>query len=100
MAGTSHIADLPPLPLAGEGRAEGIAPHAPTRPEVIETALTLPSPASGRGFDGGLAAEMTAIGIAARAAARLLATAKSSAKATALREAAAAIRAGRDDILA
>jgi glutamate-5-semialdehyde dehydrogenase len=65
----------------------------------METALTLPSPA-GRGFDSALAAEMNAIGAAARAAVRQLATATPGSKTVALGEAAAAIRAARADILA
>jgi glutamate-5-semialdehyde dehydrogenase len=51
-------------------------------------------------FGGDLAAEMDAIGAAARAAARRLGTATSDSKITALREAAAAIRAAEADILA
>jgi glutamate-5-semialdehyde dehydrogenase len=65
----------------------------------MDTALTLPSP-EGRGFDSVLAGEMNAIGTAARAAARRLATVTSDSKTTALREAAAAIRAAKTDILA
>ncbi len=54
----------------------------------------------GNEFGGDLAAEMDAIGAAARAAARRLGTATSDSKITALREAAAAIRAAETDILA
>jgi glutamate-5-semialdehyde dehydrogenase len=87
----------PPLP-PGEGRGEGAASRRPA-PEHAEAALTLPSP-GGRGFQGNLAADMNAIGVAARAAARQLATASPAAKTTALREAAAAIRGAASDILA
>src|SRR5713226_4192054 len=62
--------------------------------------LEFPSPAAGRGFQGDLAAEMQAIGVAARAAARQLAIAPAVMKVRALREAAAAIRAATADILA
>src|SRR5260221_7107600 len=88
----------PPLP-PGEGRGEGVAPRSPTHPEAMDTGLTLPSP-GGRGFDSALAGEMNAIGTAARAAARRLRPAASDSKTTALREAAAAIRAAKTDILA
>src|SRR5260221_5453157 len=98
MAGTSRAAGLP-RPPAGEGRGEGVAPESPAPPEQTDTALTLPSP-EGRGFESVLAGEMNAIGTAARAAARRLATVTSDSKTTALREAAAAIRAAKTDILA
>src|SRR5260221_3126408 len=98
MAGTSRAAGLP-RPPAGEGRGEGVAPESPAPPEQMDTALTPPSP-EGRGFDSVLAGEMNAIGTAARAAARRLRPAASDSKTTALREAAAAIRAARTDILA
>src|SRR5260221_1025527 len=98
MAGTSRAAGLPLLP-SGEGRGEGVAPESPAPPEQMNTALPLPSP-GGRGFDGVVAGEMNAIGTAARAAARRLATVTSDSKTTALREAAAAIRAAKTDILA
>jgi glutamate-5-semialdehyde dehydrogenase len=98
MAGTRRAAELPPLP-PGEGPGEGVAPHSPAPPEQTNTALSLPSP-GGRGFESALAAEMNAIGAAARAAARRLAIATSDSKTTALREAAGAIRAARTDILA
>jgi glutamate-5-semialdehyde dehydrogenase len=86
MAGLRRTAGLPPLPLASG---------------------TKPSPAKGkdgaggkRAFDSALAEQMQAIGVAARAAARQLATTNSADKSKALRQAAAAIRAGKDDILA
>src|SRR5260221_11273379 len=87
----------PPLP-SGEGRGEGVAPESPAPPEQMDTALTLPSP-EGRGFESVLAGEVNAIGTAARAAARRLATATPDSKTMALPEAAAAIRAARTDIL-
>jgi lysophospholipid acyltransferase (LPLAT)-like uncharacterized protein len=44
--------ELPPLPLAGEGRGEGMPrPHQSAAVELSAAALTLPSPASGRGGD-------------------------------------------------
>src|SRR5260370_5228754 len=110
-----------PRPPPGEGRGEGSAPQSPAPSEKVDTALTLPSPGgrglnsesspggrglnsgsspAGRGFDSVLAGEMDALGAAARAAARQLATATSDSKITALREAAVAIRAAKNDILA
>ena len=65
----------------------------------MDTARTLPSP-GGRGLNSALVVEMQAIGIAARAASRQLAIATSDSKTTALRAAAAAIRAGKAEILA
>src|SRR5882672_6194262 len=80
--GTSRIADLPTLPLAGEGRGKGASRSAAAR------------------IEGALGEQMQGIGLAARAAARQLATASSTNKTLARREAAAAIRAGKIEILA
>jgi glutamate-5-semialdehyde dehydrogenase len=80
MAGLRRTAGLPPLPLAGGAKS--------------------PAPGKRRAPDGALAEQMRAIGRAARAAARQLATATSDSKTTALRQAAAAIRAGKAEILA
>jgi glutamate-5-semialdehyde dehydrogenase len=86
-----------PAPLVGEGRSEGYAATMQAAP------LTLPptaGPSLARKGRGDLAAEMHSIGIAARAVARELAIANNADKTTALREAAAAIRAAQADILA
>src|SRR5260221_3777520 len=86
MAGLRRTAGLPPLPLAGSAKPS---------PAKAKDA------ASGRrDFDSALAAQMQAIGSAARAASRQLATAASADKSKALRQAAAAIRAGKAEILA
>jgi glutamate-5-semialdehyde dehydrogenase len=101
MAGSSRIADPPPLPLAAEGPGESRAPRSSSeRTKHAESTLAQPSPASGRGLQGNLAAEMQAIGVAARAAARALANAASASKVAALRAAATAIRDATADILA
>src|SRR5882724_7044158 len=101
MAGTKRVANFPPLPLAGEGRGEGCAPRPLAAPsEQADSALTLPSPAGGRGLKEDLAEQMQAIGLAARAAARELATVSAGRKTAALHEAAGAIRAAAADILA
>src|SRR5947208_3924371 len=85
MAGLRRTAGLPPLPLAGGAKPPPKAKDAaPGR----------------RGLDDALAEQMQAIGAAARAAARELATAASADKAKALHQAAAAIRAGKGEILA
>ena len=86
MAGLRRTAGLPPLPLAGSAKPS---------PAKVKDA------ASGRrDFDSALAEQMQAIGSAARAASRQLATGASADKAKALRQAAAAIRAGKAEILA
>src|SRR6185437_16279298 len=41
---------FPPLPLAGEGRGEGLRGFVRRRRRIRRSTLTLPSPASGRGF--------------------------------------------------
>jgi glutamate-5-semialdehyde dehydrogenase len=80
MAGLRRTAGLPPLPLAGGAKS--------------------PPPAKRRAPDNALAEQMRSIGRAARAASRQLATAASDSKTIALRQAAAAIRAGKAEILA
>src|SRR4051794_6264695 len=87
MAGLRRTAGLPPLPLAGAGKS-------PAPAKRKDPAL------GGRSFDAALAAQMKEIGAAARGASRQLATIASTDKSKALRQAAAAIRAGKADILA
>ena len=67
---------------------------------MAEPALTLPSPAGGRGFSPELAAQMREIGTAARDAARRLANVSSESKIKALQAAAAAIRDASADLIA
>jgi glutamate-5-semialdehyde dehydrogenase len=88
MAGLRRTAGLPPLPLTGTAVA--------AKPQTKRRDVAR----GGRAFDSALAEQMLAIGSTARAASRRLAIAAPASKTKALRQAAAAIRDGKADILA